>query len=176
MTKSGLLLCLALPTLLMLASAGGASAAPQVDHDAPTPAGVAAAIQKDGAARALGVLDDADRFDTVTDGIAAADPAWLALVPAMGPGLDSDSGSAVAAALALALPQQPRLVLPLLDAAIPALSPGRVCAHPFLHDEVPDLKGYVRRTRAALRGLRDGSLRAVRDQCLAVLGAAKLVP
>lgn len=172
MRKSGLFPCLALPALLVLSPARAASAA----QGAPTPASVAAAIQADGAAQALGALDDADTFDTVTDGIAAADPAWLALVPAMGPGLDSDSGPAVAAALALALPQKPRLVLPLLDAATPALDPARVCAHPFMHDEVPDLKGYVRRTRAALRGVRDEGLRGVRDRCLAALGTAKSVP
>lgn len=175
MIKRGLLPCLVLPALLALSPAWAALAAQPAASGAPTPASVAAAIQTDGAAQALGALDDADTFDTVTDGIAAADPAWLALVPAMGPGLDADSGAAVSAALALALPQKPRLVLPLLDPATPALDPARVCAHPFMRDEVPDLKGYIRRTRAALRRVRDDGLRAVRDRCLAAMGTAKSV-
>ncbi|MBB2155564.1 hypothetical protein HLH33_04460 [Gluconacetobacter diazotrophicus] len=166
MKKIGPTLC-----LFLLAAVPGhaAPAAP----DTPTPASVVAAIQKDGAAQALGGLTDSDGFDTVTDGIAGADPAWVALVPAMAPGLDSDSGPAVTAALALALPQNAPLVLQAMDARYPALDPQRVCARPFMHDEVPDMKGYVRRTRAALRHVRDGALRAVRDQCLAVLGGVK---
>ncbi|WP_342627492.1 hypothetical protein AAC691_15150 [Nguyenibacter vanlangensis] len=173
MRKTGLRLALILPAL-MAASPG--RAAPQRAPDTPTPARVAAAIAADGPQRALGRLADSDQFDTVTDGIAAADPAWLALVPGMAPGLDSDSGPAVAGALALALPQNARLVLQVLDARYAALDPRHVCARPFMRDAVPDVAGYVRRTRAALRRMRDRSLRAVRDQCLAALGPAKGAP
>jgi hypothetical protein len=148
----------------------------RADPDTPTPAGVASSIQANGAAQVLGGLTDSDRFDTVTDGLAGADPAWVALVPAMAPGLDSDSGPAVSAALALALPQDAPLILGVMDARYPALDPQRVCARPFMHDEVPDMKGYVRRTRAALRRVRDGSLRTIRDRCLAVLGTARSIP
>ncbi|GBQ26215.1 hypothetical protein ACLRDC_06165 [Gluconacetobacter sacchari] len=167
--------CLVLSSLFALSPAWAAPAGQPAGQGAPTPGSVAASIRADGAGPALGALADNDMFDTVTDGIAAADPAWLALVPAMAPGLDADSGPAVSAALALALPLNPRLVLPLLDPGTPALDPARVCARPFMHDEVPDMKGYVRRTRAALRQVREGGLRAVRDRCLAVMGRAKSV-
>ncbi|MBB2202136.1 hypothetical protein [Gluconacetobacter tumulisoli] len=165
MRKFGPILCLA---LLAVPAAPGRAAGPASGD--PTPAGVAAAIRADGAAQAVGNLNDSNDFDTVTAGIAAADPAWMALVPQMAPGLDSDSGPQVTTALALALPQDARLVLRTLDARYPALDPQSVCARPFGHDEVPDIKGYARRARAALRRVRDAGLRSVRDRCLSVLG------
>ncbi|GBQ80373.1 hypothetical protein AA13595_0320 [Gluconacetobacter johannae DSM 13595] len=168
MRKFGPILCLTLSALLAAPAVPGWAAPP--DSGDPTPVGVAAAIQAQGAAQAIGNLNDSNDFDTVTAGIAAADPAWMALVPQMAPGLDSDSGPQVTTALALALPQDARLVLRTLDARYPALDPQSVCARPFGHDEVPDIKGYARRARAALRRVRDSGLRSLRDRCLSVLG------
>lgn len=109
-------------------------------------------IAKNGATATVSSLNEKD-FGTLNDGITKADPAWLALVPELVPGMEGGNSDALVVSLARALSKNPGTVLKFVSA--PEMSVwaghGKICSMPFPDDDQIILARYYRQTEPALK-------------------------
>ena len=145
-------------------------AAAQPKH--PTAEDVAADIRRIGAETVIRRLDETRQLDWIYDQMAEGRAEWIALAPKLEPGtaLAAAPAEDLGIALAAGLAKNPQAVLRALSPEGWTISARRVCSVPFTELEAPaDFAAYKRRATAALLSVKDPSLAATRDQCLAEL-------
>ena len=129
---------------------------------------VEATIRAKGARRTIDDLARSGQWDTLTDAMDKGGSAWIALAPKLAPGSDAGSAEDLGISLAFALPRNPGAVLAALDPKNGhILGVDRVCGRPFIEDTEP--RGYKAKALAALAGVRDPRLSAVKQTCLKAL-------
>ena len=123
-----------------------------------------------------GVPAVAKRMDTdpafaesVTNGIATGDSAWIEVARAITPA-SSAAEASLDIALASALETTPRRVLPLLSKKY---SLEEVCGIPFLEADSIRIREYHDAATESVRRVADSTLRPLRDRCLTALDEAR---
>ena len=115
-------------------------------------------------------LDSDPTFaESVTNGIATGDSAWLEVARAITPA-SSAAEASLNIALASALERAPRLVLPLLSRKY---SIEEVCGIPFLEADSIHIREYHDDAAKSVRSVRDSTLTPLRDRCLDTLDEAR---
>ncbi len=151
---------------LAFTAARPADAAPRFAAH-PTPPEIAASVARYGARATVNALFEERRWDYVSDRIGAGETAWVALAAKLAPGADAGTAEDLPIALAFALPRNAPAVLAAVRTG--AFDVADVCGAPFIEDTVSDIPAYRRRAAAAVRGVGDPKLTAVRAACLATL-------
>jgi hypothetical protein len=142
-----------------------AAAAPKVG-----PGELRTSLGRDGPQVTVRRLVAEHRWEAVLDRMGSGEAAWIALAPQLAPGTDAGSAEGLGVALAAALPKDPAAVLRAIDPQDGVvLGAHRVCASPFIEPKPEFVAHYRREALAAVSGVREPKLRAVRDACLAVL-------
>lgn len=160
---------LALPALTLLLFAGQQAAA----DSSPTPARIAASIERRGAEATIAVLAKDEQWDRVADRMASGDARWIALAPKLAPGSDAGSAEDLGISLAFSLPKNPSAVLAALDPANGhVIGVERVCGMPFIEDTVKDRPAYKRRALRAVAAVLAPALAQPRAACLRKLRRA----
>lgn len=123
-----------------------------------------------------GVPAVAKRLDTdptfaesVTNGIASGDSAWIEVARAITPA-SSAAEASLNIALASALESSPRRVLPLLSRKY---SLEEVCGIPFLEADSIRIREYHDSASQSVRAVSDSTLKPLRDRCLTTLDEAR---
>ena len=107
--------------------------------------------------------------ESVTNGIATGDSAWIEVARAITPA-SSAAEASLNIALASALENTPRRVLPLLSKKY---SLEEVCGIPFLEADSIRIREYHDAAAASVRRVADSTLRPLRDRCLTALDEAR---
>jgi hypothetical protein len=107
--------------------------------------------------------------ESVTNGIATGDSAWIEVARAITPASAAAEAS-LNIALALALERAPRRVLPLLSRKYGL---EEVCGIPFLEADSIHIREYHDSAAQSVRSVKDSTLTTLRDRCLATLDEAR---
>jgi hypothetical protein len=126
-----------------------------------------------GGGAAVGKRIDTDPTfaESVMSGISSGDSAWIEVARQLAP-TSAAAEASMSIALASALPKAPTRVLPLLRRRVPL---EEVCGIPFLEADSAEIVRYSDSAAAALTGVRDSTLIAVRDNCARALNDARTV-
>lgn len=155
---------------------GAAPAAAGTIPGAMTPDQVRARLQRDGVSQTVTAFQDPSYSETnraLSEGIAAGDEQWLALVPLLSASGSAEMAEGLISMLAEALPRNAAGVLRVLgDRQMSATLKEMTCMHP------EELSGQAARTylttaTRAVEAVSDPALQAVRTMCLANLRQAQ---
>ena len=137
---------------------------------APTAAGLAASLRRDGAAATYSRLLKTDTWDYVGEKMGEGRSDWIALAPQLANVTDGAASEDLGLGLAKSLPKNPVAVLRAIDRRNgPVIGVDRVCSIGFIEDTVKNLPAYKRSALKAVSAVSIPSLRKPRDACLRVL-------
>lgn len=161
-----------LPLVLLILA--GCSAAPSV-APSTSPARVQAMIDAPGASmvgvvRALNAGPSPTAFDVAMAGVAAGDPDWLALFPAINSGVDDATALPAGIAISDALQHNPNTVLAILPAGGDIVS---VCSDNRAGQTPQARARWFAATIAAVEALNNPDLTENRTACLSALRASQ---
>jgi hypothetical protein len=147
--------------------------APAADAaSAPTPAGIAARLDRSDAKTVVNDLDAKHQLDGVLAQIGRGSTAWVELAPRLASGTDAASAEGLSISLAQALPANPVAVLRAVGADDNSVTGVKtVCGLPFVDGTRATVLAYRRRALAALSRVQEANLLAKRDQCSATMKA-----
>jgi len=148
--------------------------APELASAAPSAAQVEISLAKVGPKATIAGLVATGEWDAAVDEISRGDAVWIALAPALAPGADAGTAEDLGISLAFALPRNAAAVLAAVGDPDPAVfNVEEVCGLPFIEDTVKDRAGYRRTAIAAVSGVANPRLGAVKNLCLAILESTR---
>ena len=136
-----------------------------------SPSEIRTAIESTGAKAVVDRLSASREWWSLSKRVAAGEPSYIALAPALADGTDAGTSESLKISLAAALPKTPAAVLKVIDTTdrSPVLSLNEVCSSPFVEDEPIHRRTYKRITLKALAHVGDPKLQAVARACAAEL-------
>ena len=133
-----------------------------------TAAQAAAEIEARGPAAFLAGLTP-DQIDQLYEHFDGGDAAWLAIVPKLAAVADGANAEGLTISLAFALPKNAKAVLAITTVPDGVLAAQRVCSMPFIEDTMANRPAYRRKALVAVKKVKEQSLAAVKEACLATL-------
>lgn len=127
--------------------------------DGPSAQAVLASIAGTGPKEAVRQLTRRNQFEAVLTRIETGDPAWLKVAQRLRGGVDAGDSEALLIAVARALPRAPERVLS------SGFSLDSICTSPFIEPAPGVAERYERQALAALRNVREPSLKAAAAKC-----------
>ena len=162
------------PTLL---AAGVIFAAASSVMAAPSAASIMADIERHGPARELSQLTHEageaageSQYDTVLAKVQQGQSDWLAVAARIYPATDAGNREMLLTGLSEAIQNNPAGVMRLVDTVFRI---DDICANRLIEPSSAESESFLKKTRAALRTLQDGRLRARRDACLRLLSRGR---